>query len=251
MRDLISIGIIQDPYFRFDMHDHTEWEIVYYVYGTGIIKVGDTEVKFAPKTIVCLPPYIPHSEYSEYGYRNIHFVVRSFDSSEEKIPCFTDNENGDIYTILLQLYNEFHLKQRNWKNISESLLNVIHQYLLAWGFEKKKHPLVEKFESILLSNISNVNFLIEKALKDVALSEDHFRVLFKKETGRTPLQYLTEKRIEYAKTLLESRNTRFLKVLEIARMSGFEDPYYFSRVFIKVKGKSPMEWVKNSSMQSK
>lgn len=244
MHDLISIGIIQEPNFIFKAHDHSSWEIVYYIYGTGIIKVGDVDVNFTPKTIVCLPPYIPHSEHSNSGYRNIHFSVRAFDSSETDIPRFVDNENSDFYNILIQLYNEFHLKQKNWRNITEGLVNVLHQYLISWDSEVKKNAMIEKFENLLLLNLSSRNFNIENALKNVSLSQDHFRVLFKKETGKTPLQYLIWKRIEYSKMLLKTRNSKLLKILEVARMSGFDDPYYFSRVFKKVTGKSPLDWEK-------
>lgn len=245
MHELTTIGTIQEPNFIFKAHDHSTWEIVYYISGTGIIKVGDEDVPFSPKTIVCLPPYIPHSEYSESGYRNIYFLVQTFDSSIKAIPRFVDNENSDFYNILLQLYKEFHLKQKNWRNITEGLLNVLHQYLIAWDSEVKKSPILEKFENLLLSNLSNRNFNIENALTNVGLSEDHFRVLFKKETGKTPLQYLTQKRIEYAKMLLKTRNLKLLKILEVARMSGFDDPYYFSRVFKNVTGRSPLDWINN------
>jgi two-component system, response regulator YesN len=116
--------------------------------------------------------------------------------------------------------------------------------LIAWSSDVKKNHMVEKFENLLLSNLSSRDFNMENALNNVALSEDHFRVLFKKETGKTPLQYLTHKRIEYAKMLLKTRNLKLLKILEVARMSGFDDPYYFSRVFKKVTGKSPLDWIK-------
>jgi transcriptional regulator GlxA family with amidase domain len=92
------------------------------------------------------------------------------------------------------------------------------------GLRSEENHMVEKFENLLLSNLSSRDFNIENALNNVALSEDHFRVLFKKETGKTPLQYLTNKRIEYAKMLLKTRNLKLLKILEVARMSGQELP---------------------------
>jgi two-component system, response regulator YesN len=80
-------------------------------------------------------------------------------------------------------------------------------------------------------------------MSEIPLSIDHCRRLFIKETGKTPSEYLTEKRINYAKLLLETRlRNNSISVKEIANHVGFDDPYYFSRVFKKVTGKSPTKW---------
>jgi two-component system response regulator YesN len=79
-------------------------------------------------------------------------------------------------------------------------------------------------------------------LKEIPLNDDYIRKLFLKEVGTTPLQYLTEKRINHAKQLLETRYETSTTIKEIADKAGFNDQYYFSRAFKKVTGKSPSEW---------
>lgn len=244
MRNLISIGIIPEAFYNFNYHQHSIWEMVYYIQGTGIITVGDVDIPFEPGVVVCLPPDIPHRERSESGYRNIYFTVQSFEGLNVNLPRFMDNDNKDYYNILIQLYNIFHLKPQNWRALSESLLDVLYQYMVSWSLKKRKHPLVEKFETELISNISNKNFSIEKAMKEIPLTEDHFRKIYKSETGKTPLQYLTEKRIEYAKNLLRNRRLEYIKVSEVSELVGIEDPYYFSKVFKKITGMSPSTYVK-------
>lgn len=242
MRDLISIGMIPEYIDKIAEHEHTVWEIVYYTHGMGILKIGDEEVQFEPGDIVCQPPGKPHSEYSKDGFRNIFFCVSAFDNPGIGIPRFKDTDSGDFHNILMQVYREYHIKRNNWRRIVDGLVDVLYQYMVAWRTEKRKNPLVERFEYILVSNISNKSFKLEKAFKDIPLSCDHFRKVFKKETGKTPLDYLTEKRIDYAKRLLDDRHVRFITVKEAANLSGFDDPYYFSRVFKKVTGKSPVDW---------
>lgn len=246
MRNLIYIGILSEPFFRINENLHSVYEIVYYTHGTGILKIGDKEFNFEPGSIICQPPGIPHSETSSKGFKNIFFSVEIFRELNDSIPCFKDNESKDLYHILNQIYREFHMKTKNWKKITDSLLDTIYQYMVAWSDKEEKNPLVERFENIIVLNISNKNFKIKNAIKDIPFTINHFRYLFKKETGKTPLDYLIEKRIESAKNLLETEHNNYT-VKEISYRVGFEDPYYFSRVFKKSTGKSPTEWILSCS----
>lgn len=59
-------------------------------------------------------------------------------------------------------------------------------------------------------------------------------------TGRTPLELWRDAKIRWAKTLLEHAR---LDVWETARRVGFDDPYYFSRVFKRCTGHSPSHFL--------
>jgi AraC-like DNA-binding protein len=144
--------------------------------------------------------------------------------------------------LLLQLHVEYHTKRRNWDNIVSGLMNVFYQYLISLSSGNRKNIFVENFETILISNISNKDFSMSKALEHIPLCPDHFKKLFKKETGLTPSQYLMEKRINHAKQLLENGYSRFITIKQVAAQVGFDDAYYFSRVFKKYAGNSPLDW---------
>ncbi|SFB05954.1 Helix-turn-helix domain-containing protein [Cohnella sp. OV330] len=60
--------------------------------------------------------------------------------------------------------------------------------------------------------------------------------LFKKYKHRTPNEYIIEKRIEKAKQLLRTTD---LSIKAVASFVGYEDPYYFSRIFKTVAGVTP------------
>jgi two-component system response regulator YesN len=83
----------------------------------------------------------------------------------------------------------------------------------------------------------------ELSLNDVAaqanLSASHFSAVFSQETRQTFKEYLTEIRINKAKELL--RMTR-LRSADIAYQVGYNDPHYFSSVFKKNTGLSPIEF---------
>jgi len=65
--------------------------------------------------------------------------------------------------------------------------------------------------------------------------------LFKETIGSTPIQYLQKLRLNAAICYLE---TTSLPIQEIARIAGFSDLHYFSRIFKQKMGESPSTWRK-------
>lgn len=74
----------------------------------------------------------------------------------------------------------------------------------------------------------------------VLINPSYFSELFKKEVGRGFNQYLVGLRLERAKELLAGNPD--LSIAEIARMLGFLDPNYFSRLFRKQVGRTAQEY---------
>jgi AraC-like DNA-binding protein len=67
----------------------------------------------------------------------------------------------------------------------------------------------------------------------------HFASLFRHQTGMAPIEYFIHLRIRGACRLLD---TTTLTVREIGYRVGYEDPYYFSRMFRKLMGLSPRQY---------
>ncbi len=68
---------------------------------------------------------------------------------------------------------------------------------------------------------------------------EHLSRSFKRYLGVTPSQYLNERRLRQAVHLLTHTNRR---VSDIARVLGYEEPTYFTRLFKGAYGKSPKEY---------
>ena len=64
---------------------------------------------------------------------------------------------------------------------------------------------------------------------------------FKKYTGMTPMQFIVSLRVNNAQILLEQTN---YSIYEIAKIVGYDDQLYFSRLFRKQKGVSPSQYRK-------
>ena len=80
---------------------------------------------------------------------------------------------------------------------------------------------------------------LSAAIAQSGISSRHFNSLFKNNFDITPNRYLTVRRIEQAKQMLEAKN---LTESEIAELCGFSDIYYFSKVFKKICGVPPSRW---------
>jgi AraC-like DNA-binding protein len=82
---------------------------------------------------------------------------------------------------------------------------------------------------------------ISELAESFNLSDTHFRRLFRNYTGRSPREFVTSLRISKAKELLLQNK----RIKEIAKIVGYEDVFYFMRVFKTVTGLSPGRWQKN------
>lgn len=82
---------------------------------------------------------------------------------------------------------------------------------------------------------------ISQIAETAGLSVSYFRRLFHEAYGCAPMQYLMNLRIESASELLLSGE---VNVTEAARMSGFEDIYYFSSLFRKKTGSTPSQIIR-------
>lgn len=78
------------------------------------------------------------------------------------------------------------------------------------------------------------------SIQDVAaclfISPDYLRQLFKHEFGVAPIRYLITKRIEAACEMLGHSTT---PIHAVAASSGFDNPFYFARIFKRIVGVTP------------
>ena len=85
------------------------------------------------------------------------------------------------------------------------------------------------------------NEKISRYATESGMSESYFHALFRAWAGVTPVQYRNRLRISYACSYLKNNDE---KIEDIAQQVGFEDPFYFSRLFKKVMGITPREYRK-------
>lgn len=80
---------------------------------------------------------------------------------------------------------------------------------------------------------------LEMVSEQVGFSTQYFSKFFKENHGINFVEYITDKRIRYAKELLKFRDK---SIKEIGKQVGYEDVNYFSRIFKKNTGLTPKQY---------
>jgi two-component system response regulator YesN len=83
------------------------------------------------------------------------------------------------------------------------------------------------------------NLTLQNVADTVHLSKSYFSLYFKKQTGRNFVDYLIELRIREAMRLLVESESR---IYDVAKAAGFKDVKYFSKVFKKITGLTPIAY---------
>ena len=129
-------------------------------------------------------------------------------------------------------------------------VSYIYGKLIACVNDNKKiHSvrIVDEAKKYIDNNFQRNDLLIEDIATSVFFHPSYLRFLFKKETGITLGDYLTEVRMLRARELL--KNPR-LNHTEVAGMLGYSDAAYFSKCFKKYNKISPSEYEKSINQKT-
>lgn len=116
------------------------------------------------------------------------------------------------------------------------LLREVLIYMSDTSFSKMSKHLTEIIKYIEQHYAENLS--LSALSEHFSLSESYIARLFKKELSEKPSEYVNRIRISIAKTML-SQTT--MSVTEIAEKVGYSDVYYFSKIFKKIVGCSPLK----------
>jgi AraC-like DNA-binding protein len=87
----------------------------------------------------------------------------------------------------------------------------------------------------------NAPWTVESLAEAAGMSRSAFAARFKELLGQTPLEYVTEWRMQKAMQYLEQRDK---KLIDVARSVGYESDAAFSKAFKRVVGTNPGEYLK-------
>lgn len=133
--------------------------------------------------------------------------------------------------------------------LAEVLFIQILRAHIASGPERNKGWLRAIFDpqmGTVLSAIHgkvNTPWTVESLAQAAGMSRSAFAARFKKLLGQTPLEYVTEWRMQKAMQLLDQRDK---KLIDVARSVGYESDAAFSKAFKRVVGANPSEYSKRS-----
>lgn len=184
---------------------------------------------------------------STFEYAVIHFTMPI--DVELKFPLFYDHfllqvgDNMKLGSMLQQLIQNYLIPGGVAFLRSKAMfLNILEEIILSY----RKNDFETKLENMdMIIDFIQQHYQREITVNDIAnhfdIERRKFTYLFEKKIGVSPTIYLTELRIGQSKFLLRTSD---LSISEIAESVGYNDYFYFSRVFKKVTGLSPTDFRK-------
>jgi len=148
-----------------------------------------------------------------------------------------------IYDLVLEhLDRPIDLFDRNFtlEEYVDFMRSLMESCILSaeWNRTQKQNRTIEKAIAYMQTNYAQ-DISLEDAAKSVQMNPSYFSSYFKLETGSSFVEYLTGLRMEKAKTLMMDAQ---LRLYEIAQMVGYQEVKYFSRLFKKKMGVTPVEY---------
>lgn len=208
--------------------------LAFRVKGTGDFISDSGNFFVGVNDILYLPQGLGYDvKYTDTEMLVFHFTTQNTDSLPE---IFTPQNTEQIYKLFLQALMIWESKESGFLGRTYSILYKI----LALLFE---NSIKENLPDYFLNAVSfiNTNFReninIKNLCRDNGISESGFRQIFKKYYSKTPVEYITDLRLEYARNLIAGN----MPITEAATQSGFQDPKYFARVVKKYFGCTPRD----------
>lgn len=247
---------------------------IYYVTkGEALLHQTNKTVKLSPQHLYIIPAYTRHSYecsglFSHYylhvyeGVKNEMNILDFYDFPTEVDACDGD---GQIFERMCQQHPYALLPESNPQSYDNAakITDYVQRYrdMELWEkmelrgailtlfshFLREATPRVwtqdERMQKVLLHIHRNIgqNINIEELASTACITEPYLIRLFKREFNTSPIQYINKKKVERAQLMLYTTN---MPVKEVAYALGFADHSYFTRLFRKLSGITPLEYRK-------
>lgn len=219
----------------FDVKPREYSALAFRIRGNATITAGRNEYYIQSNDILYLPQNMGYiAEYADTEMLVIHFVTAQNDS-ELEVYSFQNVEL--IYKLFLSARAFWKNKELGFHIYALSQLYMILGVILEKSTKTNQPQHFLNAVSFINANYKNSALSIDMICREVGISATVFRQLFKKYYQKTPMQYITNLRLEYARSLISNG----VSVENATYESGFNDSKYFARVVKKHFGCTPRE----------
>lgn len=256
---ITDIGYYPKAEFHFrkrTKEESIQYILIYCVDGSGWFEINEVRYKVLPNHFFILPKGKAHAYGSNpnnpWTIYWMHYDGEKADFFSEGLdrPTQVNPEKNSRIEERLQLFEEIFATLKNGYskiNLDYSISSLFHflgslkflgAYRESLSAKNNQHDIVDDAIHFMRENIHK-----QLKLKEIAdftgFSSSHFSSLFLKKTGYSPLNYLSQLKIQQACHHLDFTD---MKINQISALIGFDDPLYFSRIFTKMMGSSPSEY---------
>ncbi len=259
-----------DKDFSFSGESHNFWEMIYVDKGELTVVIRNKEIMLKQGEAFFIKPNEWHSEYSNHEIAPNVFII-SFVCHSKAINFFKNKKviiparyHHFITTIMSETVESFDTSlsktvftAKKQKLIGgEQLIRINLEYLLIMLIRTENKNEVKR---PLLFDETVTNELTEKTLAllhasiyqrksvneicaEIGYSKAYLSKIFGDNTGHSLGSYMNKLKIDEAKKLL--REDKY-NITQISDLLAYSDPHYFSKVFRRLEGMSPREYLKS------
>ena len=234
-------------------HTHNHAELFYIVGGKGQFLIEDQLYPVNTNHLVIINPNVTHTEVSlnaqplEYIVLGVEGVELSMTENSNGQFCILDHfESMDITSSLRNILREMEQKQPGYEDICQAFMEIlIIRLMRSTGLSVPAEPQnsVGNHQCAAVRRYIDHHFKESLTLDQLAdeahMNKYYLSHAFKQEYGISPINYMISRRLEESKYLLAETD---LSMSQIAQLLGFSSLSYFSQVFRKTQGLSPMEY---------
>jgi YesN/AraC family two-component response regulator len=197
--------------------------------------IDGRDISLESGDVIFIPTGSVRTRHESEG--NADYISFNFTSfGDFKLPLVMRNAVRSEVAMLVAAYDKM-CKHAYYDNKEKAgyLCGCILSVLKDIAAASQYSPLTKKIMGHIHSDISQ-KITLEEIGKLTFFSPIYCDSVFKKETGRSIIDYVLDRRIDEAKRLLLEGT---MTLAQISEALGFNDYNYFSRVFKKRSGYSP------------
>lgn len=258
------------------LHWHNEFEIIYVEEGSVVYTIDTVPIKVSQGQCIiinCGQLHSAHSEDNKICRHSVLLFDLNFLNSAGSDVCQSSYLTPMIkgtYRLPMIIDETSNWGQSVIKEVKEAL-EISSEKSFGWelGIKASLYKIISilarenKFlinENTTVSALNNkidvikrsINYIqnnytkriyIEDLAEEVNMNPQYFCRFFKTNTGKTPVDFINQYRIEEASKLLQTEDK---KISDICYETGFDNFSYFIKKFKKYKGSTPYKYKKST-----
>lgn len=248
---LYAGSISNNPDWQFPSHKHDDlFEILVIKEGEGDFIIGETSYHAAKGDVLIYNKGILHAEKSSKEHP-VFICYCGFSSAREYIipphahPVIRANKySSEMVTLMELLFEESSMQEEGYEQIAghilSSILVLVHRMLKLQNSAQSltKNKLATEIKEYIDGNYTQA-LNLKQIADEFNISSYYLAHIFKNTYGTSPINYMIQRRMGEATRLLVQSE---MKIWEIAKITGYENPNYFSILFTRVVGMSPKQY---------
>lgn len=212
-----------------------EWDIIQDLKNQMVKNLENGCFQEIDKQVEKVNEILSHYECKDMYYFYCNIVMKI-------LKYFEIESTGAVYLFARRYFSdverEYPDQEQLKRNFSQDIDTI--RKTLWENSDSMRNLIVSKAKAIIEKDYADKNLSLASVANQLSISYGYLSTIFAKSVGYSFKSYLVEVRMEKARTLLLTRNYR---IYEIAEMSGYKNPRYFTDAFKKYYDFSPVDYI--------